>query len=88
MRIESLVPDTAPQMGAQAAGAADFVRALDAVSSVLNRANDAENAYAYGSGTLENAVYERARADVALSVATAATARLSQAVQSVLNMQV
>jgi flagellar hook-basal body complex protein FliE len=86
--VESLVPDITPGPSAQSAGANDFVRALDAVYNALTRANDAEDAFAYGSGTLANAVYERAQADVALSAATAATARFSQAVQSVLNMQV
>lgn len=88
MRVENLLPDIAPEPNRHSAGANDFVRALDAVSNALTRATDAEDAFAYGSGTLANAVYERAQADVALSVATAATARLSQAVQSVLNMQV
>jgi flagellar hook-basal body complex protein FliE len=55
---------------------------------VLTGANRAEDAFAYGRGSLQEAIYERAQADVALSVATATAARLTQAVQSVLNMQV
>jgi hypothetical protein len=54
----------------------------------LNGANRAEDAFAYGGGTLERAVYERAQADVTLSVATATAQRIAQTVQSVLNMQI
>ncbi len=67
---------------------ADFARALDAVGNALAGANRAEDAFAYGTGSLETAVYERARADVALSVATATAQRLAQAIQSILNMQI
>jgi flagellar hook-basal body complex protein FliE len=54
----------------------------------LNKAEGAEDAFAAGSGDLQSAIYERARADVALSVATAAAQRTTQALQSILNMQV
>ena len=55
---------------------------------MLGSAEGAEDSFAYGGGTLQEAVYERARADVALSVATATAQRITQSVQSVLNMQV
>jgi flagellar hook-basal body complex protein FliE len=51
-------------------------------------AQSAEDAFARGAGSLQDAVYERARADVALAVATAAAQRGAQAIQSILNMQV
>lgn len=88
MRVEPLVPDigAAPQPDSPDAGA--FAKALDALSSVLSGAQRAEDAYAHGNGTLQSAVYERARSDVALSVATAAAQRLAQSIQSILNMQV
>lgn len=70
------------------ADGASFGRLLDTLSDVLGAATHAEDAFAYGRGTLEAAVYERARADVALSVATSTATRIAQAVQSVLNMQV
>jgi hypothetical protein len=65
-----------------------FARALDDVAAVLDRANGAENAYAAQSGSLQTAVYERARADVVLSVAAAAAQRTAQALQSIFNLQV
>jgi len=87
MRVETLIPDAppAPAIGGDTSG---FAKALDAVGSLLSQANGAEDAFAYGRGSLQDAVYEGARADVALSVATSAAQRLVQAVQSVLNMQV
>jgi flagellar hook-basal body complex protein FliE len=87
MRVEQISPDL-PAPSQSVGEGADFARALDAVGAALAGANRAEDAFAYGSGSLENAIYERARADVALSVATATAQRLAQAVQSVLNMQV
>lgn len=86
MRVEPLLPDVAP---VPAGGSSDdFGRALDALAGTLEGASAAEDRFAAGTGTLQEAAYERARADVALSVAAAAAQRLVQAVQSVLNMQV
>jgi hypothetical protein len=87
VRVELLAPDVAPQQ-ADRADAGAFSHALDALGNVLYGAQRAEDAYAHGSGTLQSAIYERARADVALSVATAAAQRIAQSIQSVLNMQV
>lgn len=88
MRVEPLLPD-APPLGTLGRGdAAGFAKALDALSEMLGSAEAAEDSFAYGGGTLQEAVYERARADVALSVATATAQRITQSVQSVLNMQV
>ena len=61
---------------------------LDALGSTLERAQGAEDAFAAKRGSLQEAIYERARADVALAVATAAAQHAAQAVQSVLNMQI
>jgi hypothetical protein len=92
VRIEPIVPDVPPALGdgggAGNRSAGEFSRALDALANALGGATRAEDDFAAGAGTLETAAYERARADVALSVATAAAARASQAVQSILNMQV
>lgn len=91
MRVEPLVPDTAafaspshapaPQSGA-------FAHLLDDFGSVFTRASSAEDRFAAGSGDLQTAVYERARADIALSVASAAAQRAVQGLQTILNMQV
>ncbi len=88
MRVEPLVPDLPPAASGRADDAVGFARAIDALGSVLSDASSAEDAFAYGRGTLQEAIYERAQADVALSVATSGAQRLTQAVQSVLNMQV
>lgn len=87
MRIEALIPDVAPRSAAPAAGNA-FAKMLDDLGAVLGTAEHAEDAFAAGAGDLQSAIYERARADVALSVATAAAQRTAQALQSILNMQV
>jgi flagellar hook-basal body complex protein FliE len=95
MSVEPLVPNVwipDPPLPADApvspAGDASFGRVLDTLGNVLAGATRAEDQFADGRGTLQAAVYERARADVALSVATATATRIAQAVQSVLNMQV
>lgn len=89
MRVEALVPDAAPAAEiAPAAQAGEFGKILDGLGSVLGKAERAEDAFAAGAGDLQTAIYERARADVALSVATAAAQRTAQALQAVLNMQV
>ena len=65
-----------------------FGKALDDVGSVLGTAGAAEERFAAGSGDLQEAVYERARADVALAVATAAAQRTAQSLQTIFTMQV
>lgn len=88
MRVEALVPDVAPRLAQPLGEAGGFTGALDDVERALTRANRAEDLFAGGRGTLQEAAYERARADVALAVATAAAGRAAAAVQAVLNMQV
>lgn len=92
MRVELLAPDIAPDTLPRAAPAAEepsaFAQALDGVGALLVGATHAEDAYSNGRGSLQDAVIERARADVALSIATAAAQRSAQAVTSILNMQV
>ncbi len=65
-----------------------LARALDATASALRRADAAEHAFAAGRGGLQEMVVERARADVALSLATAAASRTTQALTAILGMQV
>lgn len=88
MRIETIVPDTAPAQSPSNAQTSEFGKILDGLSSILGGAENAEDAFAAGTGDLQTAMYERARADVALSVATAAAQRTAQALQSILTMQV
>jgi len=91
MKVELLHPDVAavpepPKNNGDAAKL--FADVAQAVGATLERAESAENAFAGGGGSLQAAIYERARADVALSVVTAAAGRTTQALQSILNMQV
>ncbi len=86
MTVEPLVPDVA--LAAVGGDAGGFSRTLDALANLLSDATHAEDAFAYGGATLHEAIYERAQADVALSAATAAAQRVTQAVQSILNMQI
>ncbi|MFN2449131.1 MAG: flagellar hook-basal body complex protein FliE [Candidatus Baltobacteraceae bacterium] len=83
-----LVPDAAPARVTSAPDGNAFTSMLDDVGAVLAKAEGAEDAFASGGGDLQSAVYERARADVALSVATAAAQRSAQALQTLANMQV
>lgn len=88
MRVEALIPDVAPREPQANGDASAFGKVLDDLGAVLSKAERAEDAFGAGNGDLQSAVYERARADVALSVATAAAQRTTQALQSILNMQV
>lgn len=86
------VPETPPVISRAAPAAqppADaFGKVLDDVGSVLGAASSAEERFASGTGDLQSAIYERAQADVALTVATAAAQRTAQALQAIFTMQV
>jgi flagellar hook-basal body complex protein FliE len=88
MKVEPLIPDVAPAPAAATPGGTPFADVLDALGATLERAQGAEDSFAAKRGSLQEAIYERARADVALAVATAAAQHAAQAVQSVLNMQI
>lgn len=89
MKVELLQPDEAPiARSSPRSDSLAFTRTLDGIGSLLGGATRAEDAYARGTGSLVDAMYERARADVALSVATAAAQRGAQALNSILNMQI
>ncbi|MHB8179004.1 MAG: flagellar hook-basal body complex protein FliE [Vulcanimicrobiaceae bacterium] len=89
MRVEPLLPDSAPlaPRHAHAELSDAFAHTLDNLAETLHAAEQSEDRFARGTGSLVDSVYERARADVALSVATAAAQRSAQAVSSVLNLQ-
>jgi flagellar hook-basal body complex protein FliE len=88
----SLGSDDAPLAASPSAApsplAQSFGRALDAASASLGRADVAERAFASGTGGLQEMVLERAYADVALSLATAAASRATQSLSTILGMQV
>ena len=82
------VPNAVPEGRADAGDAGEFARALDALAQTLGSAARAEDTFAAGTGTLQQAVYERAQADVALAIATSSASRIVTSVQAILNMQV
>lgn len=88
MKVELLQPDAAPFAQSRRADPAQFAKALDGVERVLTAATAAENRYADGVGSLQHAMYARARADVALAVATAAAQRGAQALNAIFNLQI
>jgi flagellar hook-basal body complex protein FliE len=88
MIVAPLVLDEPPASAPARRDSAAFEKVLSGLGSVFASANAAEDRFANGGANLQQAIYERARADVALAVATAAAQRTAQAVQSVLSMQV
>lgn len=88
MIVTPILPDVPLQPAPPRSDAGSFSRALDDAGSALNRADAAEDRFAVHRGSLQDAVFERAQADVVLAIATAAAQRSAQAVQSVLNMQI
>jgi len=100
MRVDALVPDAPAGVFAphgprgiardEAAGshAGDaFGRLVDAAGAVFGRAERAEAAFVAHRGGLQEMVVERARADVALQIAAAAAQRTTQALSTLLGMQ-
>jgi len=88
VRVEALLRDAAIATAPPPALPGAFAQALDGVNDALTGASRAEDAFAAGRGSLQDAAYERARADIAISVATAVAGRTAQVVQSLLSMQV
>jgi flagellar hook-basal body complex protein FliE len=89
MNVTVLVPD-GPASAAPPAPAAGggFGALVSAAGAQLDRADAAEIAFARGGGGLQEMVVERARADIALEVATSAAQRTTQALNTVLGMQI
>jgi flagellar hook-basal body complex protein FliE len=82
-----------PRKAAGDAGAADSFaaalgRALDAAAGLIDRAGSAERAFASGRGGLQEMVVSRAQADVTLALAAAAASRTTQALSTILGMQI
>lgn len=92
MTVTGFIPDVAPPVTratpAPAPAPNAFAHAVDGLAGDLASATRAEDAFASGSGDLQHAVYERARADVALTVAAAAAQRAAQAITTIENMAV
>jgi flagellar hook-basal body complex protein FliE len=83
------VPDAPLAPGGDASSFAGALeRALDDAGGALERAERAERSFTQGRGGLQEMVLERAQADVALSLATAAASRGVQALTAIMSMQV
>lgn len=87
-------PRIAPVPAASSAAAPDPVGFGNLVDLFVeggraeDRAVRAESAFAHGSGDLQAMVIERAHADILIGAASAAASRLTQSLQTLLNMQV
>jgi flagellar hook-basal body complex protein FliE len=91
MHVEPLVPDVAadaPMVTALPSAGGSFGDLVDAAGGVLAKADDAERAFAAHRGGLQEMVVERARADIALQIATAGAQRVTQGLQTILGMQI
>jgi hypothetical protein len=89
MRVEAIIPDVAAPTGpVQSASGHGFASLVDAAGAQLDRADAAESAYARGQGGLQEMVLERARADIALQVAATGAQHASQALNTLLGMQI
>jgi hypothetical protein len=90
VNVQPLIPDVAPVAPPSPGGGsgAAFGRLLDAAGAMLSSADTAEHAFAAHGRGLAEMVVERARADVALAVATAAAQRTVQGVQTLLALQI
>ncbi|BDE07588.1 hypothetical protein WPS_28640 [Vulcanimicrobium alpinum] len=92
MRVDVLLPDAAPVAAPLASPAqrsgSPFAALVDAAGAILDGADRAEQAFAAHRGGLQEMIVERARADIALQIAATAAQRATQAVSSLLGMQI
>jgi len=88
MTVLPLLPDAPGASAIIAPGRSSFAGIVDALASTLQAGSRAEDAFAAGAGSLRDAVYARAKADVAVEVAAAELQHAAQALQSILTMQV
>jgi len=91
MQVETLVPDIAPdapRVTPLPGTAGAFGDLVDVAGTVLAKADGAERAFAAHHGGLQEMVVERARADIALQIASAGVGRVTQGLQTLLGMQI
>jgi hypothetical protein len=83
--------DESPRVSALTAsdpiGFGSLLDSLNAGGAALERAEAAENAFAAGTGGLQEMVFERAKADSIVSVAAAASSRVAQSLNTLVQMQ-
>ncbi|MBV8602446.1 MAG: hypothetical protein JO359_12860 [Candidatus Eremiobacteraeota bacterium] len=89
MNVTPLQPDAGPQSASPDAVDGElFASILDGVGTALARADRAERAFAERKGGLVEMIVERAGADVMLGIAVAGAQRTTQAISTLLGMQV
>jgi hypothetical protein len=90
MRVDTLVPDIAPEapLASPLPGADAFGTLVNAAGGILESADGAERAFAAHRGGLQEMVVERARADIALQIAAASAQRVTQGLQTLLGLQI
>ena len=81
-------PGTVPAAPADAELFDGALASLRATGDALAAAEHSEQAFASGRGGLQEMVFERARADALLSVASSAASKAATALNTILNMQV
>ncbi len=90
--VPSSIAAAAPSASAESQDPAQLfsglVQAFAQGDGALSSAQAAENAFAAGHGDLQTMVFERARADALLQVATGAASRVTQALGTISQMQV
>ena len=88
MHVDAIVPDAPGARTDTSADASAFGTMHDAAGARLDAADQAETAFANGSGGLQEMVVSRAQADVALQIAAAAAQHAVQSINTLLGMQV
>ena len=85
---DAFAPGGAPPGQAARSFADAFALAFGDASAALQRADASERGFAAGKTGLQEMVLDRAQADVALSLASAAATRMTTALTTILGMQV
>ena len=88
MTVRPILPDEARASAPAGVEKNAFAGIVDALGATLRKGSQAEDVFAAGHGSLRDAVYARAKADVAVEVAAAELRHAAQALQSILTMQV
>jgi flagellar hook-basal body complex protein FliE len=91
--VATVIEPDAPR-GADAAstdastfGFGNLVDALQTGTQTLQHAQGAENAFIAGTGGLQEMVFKRAKADILVSIAAAASSRVTQSIDTISQMQ-
>jgi flagellar hook-basal body complex protein FliE len=89
-RLYPALPDDAraPEPAADTSFGGLVANALGEASAALEQADSAERRFAAGRGGLQEMAVQRAQADIALSLASATATRATQALTTILGMQI